>query len=88
MDVDEFPYCADYIYAWQGPQHQLQVTAAQLCGNEPAADDKTLYPSDHFGIKVRFKVVTRGAAAGSSTRVLDSSSTSLQDSSKHSRRSR
>lgn len=65
MDADEPPYCADYIYAWQAPQYQLQVTAAQLCGNQPAADDQTLFPSDHFGIKVRLRVSDRGCNASS-----------------------
>lgn len=46
MDVDGDPGCLDYIWL-RGP---LRARAARLVFDRPAADDPTLYPSDHIGI--------------------------------------
>lgn len=46
MDVDGDPGCLDYVWL-QGP---LLAIAARLAFDRPAADDPTLYPSDHLGI--------------------------------------
>jgi hypothetical protein len=62
MDEGE-PHCADYVYAWQAPGHQLLVTAAQLCGDVPSEQDATLYPSDHIGIKVKLRVVPSSSSS-------------------------
>jgi len=46
MDVDGEPGCLDYIWL-RGP---LRATACRLAFDRPAADDPTLYPSDHLGL--------------------------------------
>ncbi|GBF94250.1 hypothetical protein Rsub_06520 [Raphidocelis subcapitata] len=58
MDEGE-PHCADYVYVWQAPGHELRVRAARLAGDAPAAGDATLFPSDHFGLQVRLAVARR-----------------------------
>lgn len=60
MDTGD-AHCADYVYAWQAPAYQLDVTAAQLWGGTPAPADDSLYPSDHIGLRVTLRVAARGA---------------------------
>ncbi len=52
MDVDGEPGCLDYIWL-SGP---LRATACRLAFDRPAADDPTLYPSDHLGLTARIEV--------------------------------
>ncbi|MEO8461862.1 MAG: endonuclease/exonuclease/phosphatase family protein [Chloroflexota bacterium] len=52
MDVDGEPGCLDYIWL-QGP---LRATACRLVFDRPAAEDPTLYPSDHIGLVARVVV--------------------------------
>lgn len=49
MDTDGDPGCLDYIWL-SGP---LRATACRLAFDRPAADDPTLYPSDHLGLVAR-----------------------------------
>ncbi len=46
MDTDGEPGCLDYIWL-RGP---VTATAARLVFDRPAADDPTLFPSDHRGL--------------------------------------
>jgi endonuclease/exonuclease/phosphatase family metal-dependent hydrolase len=46
MDTDGDPGCLDYIWL-AGP---LLATSCRLAFDRPAADDPTLYPSDHVGL--------------------------------------
>jgi endonuclease/exonuclease/phosphatase family metal-dependent hydrolase len=46
MDIDGDPGCLDYIWM-AGP---LRATSCRLAFDRPAADDPTLYPSDHVGL--------------------------------------
>lgn len=46
MDTDGEPGCLDYIWV-RGP---ISVDACRLAFDRPAADDATLYPSDHIGL--------------------------------------
>ena len=59
MDEGE-PHCADYVYVRGGQGCGLEVVAAQLVGQEPHPEDKTLYPSDHVGLKVMVRVGATG----------------------------
>ena len=52
MDIDGEPGCLDYIWL-HGP---LRATACRLAFDRPAADDSTLYPSDHLGLAARVEV--------------------------------
>jgi endonuclease/exonuclease/phosphatase family metal-dependent hydrolase len=52
MDIDGDPGCLDYIWL-RGP---LRATACRLVFDRPAADDPTLYPSDHLGLVTRVAV--------------------------------
>ncbi|MBI3746053.1 MAG: endonuclease/exonuclease/phosphatase family protein [Chloroflexi bacterium] len=52
MDVDGEPGCLDYIWL-RGP---LRATACRLAFDRPAADDPTLYPSDHLGLAATVEV--------------------------------
>lgn len=52
MDVDGDPSCLDYIWL-RGP---LEATSCRLVFDRPAADDPTLYPSDHFGLSARVRL--------------------------------
>lgn len=54
MDVGE-PHCADFVYVREcNPSgYTLRVAAASLAGDEPAAGDATLFPSDHLGLCVK-----------------------------------
>ncbi|MBF8289617.1 MAG: Endo/exonuclease/phosphatase protein [Chloroflexi bacterium] len=53
MDIDGEPGCLDYIWL-RGP---LRATACRLAFDRPAADDPTLYPSDHLGLVARVTTV-------------------------------
>jgi hypothetical protein len=55
MDEGE-PHTADYVYVLQSPGYTLRVTAARVAGDQPAAGDPTLFPSDHFGLSVKLSV--------------------------------
>jgi hypothetical protein len=45
MDTDGDPNCLDYIWV-QG----AAVVDARVTANQHAAEDPTLYPSDHFAL--------------------------------------
>ncbi|GAB4819897.1 hypothetical protein N2152v2_006943 [Parachlorella kessleri] len=55
MDRGEFE-CLDFIYVWAADGYTVQVLAADLHGLEPAAHDKTLYPSDHAALRVELQI--------------------------------
>lgn len=46
MDTDGDPACLDYIWL----RGNIAVTGAHVAANEPAPNDPTLYPSDHFAL--------------------------------------
>lgn len=52
MDTDGDPGCLDYIWL-RGP---LRATACRLAFDRPAADDPTLYPTDHLGLVARVEL--------------------------------
>jgi endonuclease/exonuclease/phosphatase family metal-dependent hydrolase len=52
MDTDGDPGCLDYIWL-TGP---LRAVACRLAFDRPAADDPTLYPSDHLGLVARIDI--------------------------------
>lgn len=58
MDVDGDPGCLDYIWL-RGP---IEVLACRVVFDRPAADDPTLYPSDHLGLSARIRLTDEGAA--------------------------
>lgn len=71
MDVGEFE-CLDYVYVWTAPDHEVKVLSAEVHGLQPAAHDKTLFPSDHAAIKATLEVsrklpVDLQAASGGSS---------------------
>lgn len=49
MDTDGDPGCLDYVWL-RGP---LRATTCRLAFDRPAADDPTLFPSDHLGLVAR-----------------------------------
>lgn len=51
-DDDGQPGCLDYIWL-RGP---VRGASARLAFDRPAADDPTLYPSDHFGLVARVRI--------------------------------
>jgi endonuclease/exonuclease/phosphatase family metal-dependent hydrolase len=57
MDTDGSPECLDYIWI----RGDVRVASARLAFDRPAADDPTLYPSDHLGIAAHLEL---GATAG------------------------
>jgi len=57
MDTDGSPECLDYIWI----QGAVRVASARLAFDRPAADDPTLYPSDHLGIAAHLEI---GALTG------------------------
>jgi len=57
MDTDGSPECLDYIWI----RGDVRVASARLAFDRPAADDPTLYPSDHLGIAAHFEI---GALTG------------------------
>jgi len=52
MDTDGSPECIDYIWV----RGDIRVASARLAFDRPAADDPTLYPSDHLGIAAHLEV--------------------------------
>jgi len=52
MDTDGDPGCLDYVWL-RGP---LRAVASRLAFDRPAADDPTLYPSDHLGLVARVAI--------------------------------
>ncbi len=52
MDTDGEPGCLDYIWV-RGP---IQVESCRVAFDRPAAEDPTLYPSDHFGLIARLRI--------------------------------
>ena len=52
MDTDGEPGCLDYIWV-SGP---ITVRSARLVFDRPAADDPTLFPSDHRGILAELEI--------------------------------
>lgn len=52
MDTDGDPACLDYIWV----RSTIRVESCRLVFDRPAADDPTLYPSDHFGLSARLLV--------------------------------
>jgi endonuclease/exonuclease/phosphatase family metal-dependent hydrolase len=46
IDTDGDPGCLDYIWV----RGAIEVEACRLAFDRPAADDPTLYPSDHLGL--------------------------------------
>lgn len=73
MDEGE-PHCADYIYVWESPGYEMRVTAARVAGDVPAAEDPTLFPSDHFALHVRLAAARRAPAAKRSSSSISSGS--------------
>lgn len=59
VDDEGEPGCLDYIWL-RGP---IRALDCRLAWNRPAAEDPTLYPSDHFGLIARVRL---GAAPTSS----------------------
>jgi len=57
MDTDGSPECLDYIWI----RGAVRVASARLGFDRPAADDPTLYPSDHLGIVAHLEI---GAVTG------------------------
>jgi endonuclease/exonuclease/phosphatase family metal-dependent hydrolase len=51
-DDDGDPGCLDYIWV----RGAITVDACSLAFNRPAVDDRTLYPSDHFGLSARIQI--------------------------------
>ena len=52
MDTEGEPNCLDYIWL----SGSVTATSARVAANEPAANDPTLYPSDHFALVVEVVV--------------------------------
>jgi len=52
MDTDGEPMCLDYIWL----AGAVRATGARLVFDRPAADDPTLYPSDHVGVLARVQL--------------------------------
>lgn len=52
MDTDGDPSCLDYIWV----RGAARVLDARLWADRPAADDPTLYPSDHFGLAATVEI--------------------------------
>lgn len=52
MDTDGDPGCLDYIWV-RGP---IEVESCRVVFDRPAAEDSTLYPSDHFGLVARLRI--------------------------------
>lgn len=59
MDHGE-AHCADYIYVQAARGVRMQLASAEVRGAEPAADDKTLYPSDHVAIRTVLRISAEG----------------------------
>ena len=52
MDVDGEPGCLDYIWV----RGAITVQSSRLAFDRPAADDPTLYASDHLGLSARIRI--------------------------------
>ncbi|HJW21644.1 MAG TPA: endonuclease/exonuclease/phosphatase family protein [Candidatus Limnocylindrales bacterium] len=52
MDTDGDPGCLDYIWV-RGP---IEVESCRVVFDRPAAEDPTLYPSDHVGLAARLRI--------------------------------
>jgi endonuclease/exonuclease/phosphatase family metal-dependent hydrolase len=52
IDTDGEPSCLDYVWV----RGDARVLEARLWADRPAADDQTLYPSDHFGVVATIEV--------------------------------
>ena len=52
MDTEGEPNCLDYIWL----SGSVTATSARVAANDPAANDPTLYPSDHFALVVEVVV--------------------------------
>ena len=52
MDTDGSPECLDYIWI----RGEVRAVSARLAFDRPAADDPTLYPSDHLGISAHLEI--------------------------------
>jgi endonuclease/exonuclease/phosphatase family metal-dependent hydrolase len=52
MDTDGDPSCLDYVWL----RGAVRARDARLWADRPAADDPTLYPSDHFGVVATVEV--------------------------------
>jgi endonuclease/exonuclease/phosphatase family metal-dependent hydrolase len=52
MDTDGDPRCLDYIWL----RGAVRAGEARLVFDRPAADDPTLFPSDHLGISARLEI--------------------------------
>ena len=52
MDTEGDPNCLDYIW-YQG---RVRVHSARVAANQPAPNDPTLYPSDHFALVAEVEV--------------------------------
>jgi endonuclease/exonuclease/phosphatase family metal-dependent hydrolase len=52
MDTDGDPSCLDYIWL----RGRVRTADARLWADRPAADDATLYPSDHLGVVATVEV--------------------------------
>ncbi len=52
MDTDGDPACLDYIWV----RGAVAVHAARLWADRPAADDPTLFPSDHIGLAATLEI--------------------------------
>ncbi|MGE0599196.1 MAG: endonuclease/exonuclease/phosphatase family protein [Dehalococcoidia bacterium] len=46
MDTEGDPNCLDYIWC----MGRIRVKSAHVAANQPAPDDPTMYPSDHFAL--------------------------------------
>ncbi|MGZ8515269.1 MAG: endonuclease/exonuclease/phosphatase family protein [Candidatus Limnocylindrales bacterium] len=52
IDTDGDPACLDYIWVRGG----VRVASARLAFDRPDPEDRTLYPSDHFGISAHLEI--------------------------------
>ncbi|MFP5341348.1 MAG: endonuclease/exonuclease/phosphatase family protein [Candidatus Limnocylindria bacterium] len=52
IDTDGDPGCLDYVWV----RGAVGVSSARLAFDRPAADDATLYPSDHVGVSAHLQV--------------------------------
>jgi endonuclease/exonuclease/phosphatase family metal-dependent hydrolase len=57
MDTDGEPDCLDYVWV----RGAVEVEDARLVFDRPAAEDPTLYPSDHFGVAAHLRIGSRRA---------------------------
>jgi hypothetical protein len=52
MDTEGEPDCLDYVWL----RGAIAVDEARLAFDRPAAEDPTLYPSDHLGVVARVRI--------------------------------